>query len=300
MIAHRSERTMKAWNRGALLLMISLLVAPVCAQAQLLSVPHVTDGVITPGEWPTSTSSAQFFPYIPSTGAGGAYLYVDQGSAPPAVAGVNSATRPGFGSTLYLAYDYVHDTTPLTPGTYFDVFFQVKQENPVVDYLVRISSTGIQAYEKLDSTPAPTPGGNFDPTQAPWTPVEPGDPDLSLATFKGALGFGTSPNSSVNHEIAEFQLNINNTGSDSNPNGLYSPDPSFWSASQGSNGIDPPISSAIFTLNPDGTTTVNPIFGPNGGPILQPLSTPEPSSLVMVAAGALGLLLYRGFTRTAA
>jgi hypothetical protein len=51
---------------------------------------------------------------------------------------------------------------------------------------------------------------------------------------------------------------------------------------------DPPISSAIFTLNPDGTTTVTPALGANGDPVLQPQNVvPEPSSQVLAGVGLL-------------
>jgi hypothetical protein len=55
---------------------------------------------------------------------------------------------------------------------------------------------------------------------------------------------------------------------------------------------DPPISSAIFTLNPDGTTTVTPALGANGDPVLQrqDVSVPEPSSLVLARVSPLSLV----------
>ena len=53
---------------------------------------------------------------------------------------------------------------------------------------------------------------------------------------------------------------------------------------------DPPITSAIFTLNPDGTTIVTPVLGTNGGPVQQiPEGVPEPSSLLLVLSGVLAL-----------
>jgi hypothetical protein len=55
---------------------------------------------------------------------------------------------------------------------------------------------------------------------------------------------------------------------------------------------DPPSSSAIFTLNPDGTTTVTPALGANGDPVLQPQngSVPELSSLVLAGVSPLSLV----------
>ena len=161
--------------------------------------------------------------------------------------------------------------------------------------LVRIQGSTFTAYEKPDNVIAPTPGGGFDPTHAPWTPLS--SSDLALAGFVGAVGFGQGVTPGPNHQLAEFQLTINGTGSSSNPNGIYDPSPAFWSASTGGvvsagAATDPPISSGIFTLNPDGTTLVSPILV-HGDPILQPQSTPEPSSLVLAAVGLLGLVISR-------
>jgi hypothetical protein len=280
---HRYVRAMRASILGAACLFLQFPWAAAIAGGS--QTPHVTDGIVTPGEWPTPTSSQLFFPLDTSTGAGGAFLYVDQGSS--------TGGSPGgtLGTNLYLLYDYVSNTLPPNPNSFFDVFFQVKPEN--TDYLVRIMGTTFSAFEKPDNVPAPTPGGGFNPTQPPWTPLT--SSDLTLANFSGAIGFGTSPNSSSNHQIAEFQLTINSSGPP--PNGIYDPSPAFWSASTGGGNpatgpSDPPISSGIFTLNPNGTTTVTPVLGPNGDPILQP-AVPEPGSLLLAGLGVLSVLGYR-------
>jgi hypothetical protein len=196
------------------------------------------------------------------------------------------------GTNLYLAYDYVQGTSAPTSTTFFDVFFEVTPQK--TDYLVRITGTSFTAYEKPEGTLAPTPGGNFDPAHSPWTPLTASD--LALAKFEGAIGFGTSPNSSTSHQIAEFQLTINNTGRSGGSSGIYDPSPAFWSASTGGGGgggsSDPPISSAIFTLNPDGTTMVTPALGANGDPVLQPQNTPEPASLVLAGISLVSLVGY--------
>ena len=279
MNAHPTVGLMRAARLGLTLVLLFMAAGP----ANAGSVTHITDGIITPGEWPTATSSQFTFPFDPSTGAGGSVLYVDQGTA--------AGGPPGgmLGTTLYLAYDYIHATTPPSSNTFFDVFFAVPPDQS--DYLVRITGTSITAYEKPIGVLAPTPGGGFNPNASPWTPVE--SSDLALAKFQGAIGFGTSPNSNVNHQIAEFQLTINTSAIQSVPaeNGIYDPSPAFWSASTGGGGTnDPPIASAIFTLNPDGTTTVNPIFGANGDPILQPQSVPEPASLVLAGISLVSLV----------
>jgi hypothetical protein len=279
MNAHPTVGPMRAARLGVALVLLFMAAGPVNAG----SVPHITDGIITPGEWPTATSSQFTFPFDPSTGAGGSVLYVDQGTA--------AGGPPGgmLGTTLYLAYDYFNATTPPTPSTFFDVFFAVPPDQ--TDYLVRIMGTSVTAFEKPEGVLAPTPGGNFNPTASPWTPV--GSSDLALANFQGAIGFGTSPNSNVNHQIAEFQLTINTSAAliTGGANGIYDPTPAFWSASTGGGGTtDPPIASAIFTLNPDGTTTLNPIFAANGDPILQLQNIPEPASLVLACISLVSLV----------
>jgi len=279
MNAHPIVGPMRAARLGVSLVLLFMAAGPVNAG----SVSHITDGIITPGEWPSATSSQLTFHLDPSTGAGGSVLYVDQGTA--------AGGPPGgmLGTTLYLAYDYTQATTPPTSTTFFDVFFAVPPEQ--TDYLVRITGTGFTAFEKPEGVLAPTPGGGFNPAAGPWTPLE--SSDLALAKFQGAIGFGTSPNSNVNHQIAEFQLTINTSALQSTPaqNGIYDPTAAFWSASTGGGGTnDPPIASGIFTLNPDGTTTVNPIFGPNGDPILQPQSVPEPASLVLAGISLVSLV----------
>jgi hypothetical protein len=60
-----------------------------------------------------------------------------------------------------------------------------------------------------------------------------------------------------------------------------------------SGGADPPISSGIFQLNPDGSTILIPVLGGNGAPVMQGTATPEPGSLNALASGVLLLALRR-------
>jgi hypothetical protein len=237
---------------------------------------HVTDGAFGPGEWNCPTVVKSVFAPTAS-GAGGAALYVDQGQQ-----GNNN---------LYLMYDYFAGGV-MPPGSFFDVFFEVVPTD--TDYLVRIGASGptsLDAYERPLGTTAPTlPSGAFDvgPTSG-WSPLLPGDPDLALAAFLGAVGVGPSVDNPTPHTMAEFQLTINVPGK----SGLYDPSPAFWSASAKPNGaLDPPISSAIFQLNPDGSTLVLPVLGPNGDPIMQGSAVPEPGTLLALVSG-LALLAIR-------
>lgn len=208
---------------------------------------------------------------------GGAWLYAEQGA-------------PG-DNTLYLMYDY-YDPFLANPG-FFDVFFQVGDD----DYLVRIRDTGIEFIrEKPADRPSNILGdGSFD-TGTPWVPIS--DEDLIGGRFLGALGIGTSPNNPHPHPVAEFQVSVNTNGGGTS-NGLYDPAPAFWSASAGGTGgsggmtsvvADPPISSGIFTLYPDGTTTVVPALGPDGAPLQQGNFIPEPGSVWLIGLGLLGLI----------
>src|SRR5260370_610707 len=87
------------------LTLLALGVAPLARAA------HVTDGIFSPSEWTGATVNKSFFAPA-SGGSGNAWLYVDQGP-----------------STLYLAYDYVGNTTPPNASSFLDVFFQVANEH---------------------------------------------------------------------------------------------------------------------------------------------------------------------------
>ena len=224
--------------------------------------PHVTDGVFTgPAEWDTSRSTVSVFNFPVVGNTGGANLFVEQ-----------------TGGVLYLMYDYLNSASLglnqsnfATQAT-FDVFFQVPNDQPGgTDYGVHIAGSGFSAYEKPTDGPASplNPDGSLDFNSPIWTALS--SADLALANFHAALGFGHDPATPTvpDHVLAEFQLTIQSTG---NPDGFYDPAPAFWSASaNGGTGpaLDPPISSGIFQLNPDGTTLVLPSSTP---------TAPRPSS----------------------
>lgn len=234
---------------------------------------HATDGIFGGGEWNCSSVSKQFF--APAAGAGGSFLYVDQGRGPD--------------NTLYLMYDYV---LGIGPANFFDVFFEVIPENQA--YLVRIHDIGgFEAFERPIGSIAPLDGNGsfFLGLGSGWDALDAAD--LLLARFQGAVGFGPSPNNSNPHPMAEFQLSISQPGGHS---GLYDPAPAFWGASEKS-AVDPPISSGIFTLNPDGSTTIVPVLGPNGAPLQQGSVTPEPGAWLLFVSGAVALSGFRRLKR---
>jgi hypothetical protein len=255
--------------------------------AVIVSSNHVTDGAFGTNEWNGPNVVKDSFPVVGNSG--GAFLYVDQGA--------------GFqAGTLYLLYDYVNSPNAgfgNASTSFFDVFFQVKSDN--TDYVAQFGSDGnVSLFEKPTGTVSPeNPDGTLNLSGPPWTADANTDADFVRGHFAGAIGFGTSENSSSNHLIAEFELRIDTSQFPGGPpnGGLYDPSPAFWSASAGPVGIaalDPPITSGIFQLNPDGTTIVTPVLGPNGGPVLQPqdAAVPEPSSLALLGIGAAMLFTY--------
>ncbi len=261
---------------------------------------HITDGIFEPNEWTVNpTTDSQTFGLSPTTNRGGAVLYVEQSTG-----GVGGVQK--FGTTLDLMYDYIASPTVLGAGSNatnssIDVSFQVPGDG---DYAIHINGAGFSAFEKQPGTvsqenPDGTlkfedAGGN---AIAPWVAFNSLDPDFATADLHAALGFGPSPNSATSHLIAEFDLSINSQGSGGaagggNP-GLYDPAPAFWSASGKSGTIDPPISSEIFLLNPDGTTFAAPLLNGNGDPVSQPSDLPEPASAMLLTVGIGSTLLRR-------
>ena len=262
-------------------LALGLLAAVATCSAQAVAIgprgcDHVVDGLFNGSssstsdglEWGCATVSKHFF--APATvGVGGnAWLYVNQS-----------------GSVLNLMYDYVGGGS--VAASFFDVFFEVVPDGHA--YLVRIGGSSLQAFERLIGSVAPLDAtGSFAiGSNSGWDPLS--DADLALAQFKGALGFGSSQNNAAAHPMAEFQLTIN-SGGNGHPNGIYDPSPAFWSASAKPGGAaDPPISAGIFTLNPNGTTTVVPLVDANGAPLMQGSVVPEPATLGLCLAGLLAM-----------
>src|SRR5258705_6901730 len=100
-------------------IMFCALLPQVAGAGAVVSCPHVTDGVFTsPGEWANCPTAVRQF-FAPAAGAGGSFLYVDQGTCQD--------------SSLYLMYDYVAGTAT---ASFFDVFFEVVPRGDA--YLVRI------------------------------------------------------------------------------------------------------------------------------------------------------------------
>lgn len=108
-----------------------------------------------------------------------------------------------------------------------------------------------------------------------------------------AVGFGRSPLSDLNHLLVELEIPLlidpgffndgpgplPEGGSNRPDGGGYSPLPAFWGASIANDGVDPPISAAVFTINPNGLTTVNASGVPTAATV------PEPGTLALCGLG---------------
>ncbi|GJJ03096.1 hypothetical protein RugamoR64_36340 [Duganella rhizosphaerae] len=270
--------------RGAFLLALAGIGLACAAQA---APTHVSDGLFGPAEWTVSaTNGAPARPTVSSAsfnvGApGGTRFYVEQSTA--------GAPVSTLGHTLNLMYDLGSFTSTGTAGLFMDVFFQ----NGSTDYVVHISDSGIQSFEKSHDVRSPVDAaGGFDLSSPVWSALDAGD--LALAKFHAGASVGPSPNYASPHLIFEFDLSVDTSGS-ATPlapppaDGLYSRESSFWSGSLG--GVGRPtivVGSAVFSLNGNGTTAVSPVLGPGGLPVLQAI--PEPATLLLLGAGLLGMV----------
>jgi len=166
---------------------------------------HVTDGAFTvfsngTKEW--SDVPAKFFAETNS------HLYADQADLDP-----NLGTPQSPLDTFLLMYDECGRTTPLGPNEYFTVSLKTvegdKGKEELENYVIHIFTDGtIMFFENGVLQP---------PGRA--TEVE---------GQRGAVGFGVSPNCSVPHVIAEFEIKL--AAANPQVNGGYSPDPLFWSS----------------------------------------------------------------------
>ncbi|MES2263697.1 MAG: PEP-CTERM sorting domain-containing protein [Pseudomonadota bacterium] len=262
---------------------------------------HISNGLYDALEWtaaPNSTvparSTVSITPFKVGGVNPGAELLVEQSvnGAPPAGA---------LGNRLNLGYDcLICDTVPAA-GSTFDIFFESGDE----DYAVRVTSTGgsfdFAAFEKDRGVPTPlNPNGSLDLSSPVWSGLSPAD--LALAQFVIGASFGGTPFSSAPHLFVEFELSVDTSGASTSagtpPNGLYRPEPAFWSASINTGPSGPgfiPLSSAFFTLRNDGTVSVAPVLGPNGEAIVAQ-AVPEPGVLALLLGGmaAMGSLVRRG------
>jgi len=191
-----------------------------------------------------------------------------------------AALAPGIAVSeigLYLMYDY----RGRTDRSYANGITIAEIKFPIVSGNLKITLKGNGSV--LPEGPNPAPSSFFDG----FFEVD-GSTCTTCGDIEVAVGFGPSFGTTGNpHLLVELEvpLNVpagffNGPGLPTGPiAGLYSPAPAFWGAAAENDAADPPISAAIFEINPDGSTLVCPVPGPC------PLAVPEPAPLWLLGLG---------------
>lgn len=241
----------------------------------------VLNGVVQ-GEWSNVTPACFISPSSP----GGTLLRTD--SLADANSLLYAAIAPGVsepGIELYLMYAYAPRANQIfAPGEFVaDIAFPltVQGDDGLASQAITVQVRGGQTssffdvFVDLGLGAGSQPAGQFG--------------------IDGVAGFGPSP-LSANHLLIELEVPLlidpgffNNDGpgplpegGSSGPDGGgYSPAPAFWGASIAKDAGDPPASSALFTINHDGSTTVDASHIPTVPTV------PEPGALGL---GMLGLI----------
>ena len=240
-------------------------------------------GGVVQGEWSDVTPQA----FIAPPDAGGvlqATTLNDSRANSLLYAGLAPESVNGPVNSLYLMYAFKDLTEQVFPlgKLIFDVAFPVTYQGNHLNVDVRVLGTG-------------QTGSSFYRIEvlADGSVVPPG---IVIENGAAAAGFGPSPLSSSPHFLMELEVRLlidpgfGTPGGPFPPNGLpggvYSPAPTFWNASGINNFVDPPISSAMFTIQPDGSTIVD--------VSAVPLAVPEPSVFALFGLGLAALCIRRG------
>ena len=224
-------------------------------------------GGVVQNEWSDITPEA----FIAPASANGTLLPTTLGN-PQAnsllYAGLAPESVGGPVTALYLMYAYLGRTNPVFAQgeLIFRVGFPVTYQGAPYDVDVQFRGTG-QANSFFDLV-----------VFANGTLVEPGQ---VIMNGDGAAGFGPSPLSTTPHLLVELEVSLliapgfgipgGPFPPGGLPDGVYSPAPAFWNASAAKDVGDPPISAAIFTIMPDGSTAIQPM--------------PEPSAMALLGLG---------------
>lgn len=258
-----------------------------------------TNGLPTPGsgrEWSDVTPLAFISPPLPDGTLQSTTL-----NDPNRNSLLYGAVAPGElgGAELYLMYDYLPRTIQsFAPGEFIaDISFPItvpfdtgdgireERKNATVQIRGHVQATSI----------APTGAPFFDV----FIDLNDGSGPQSAGNFgiDAVVGFGASLLSDTPHLLIELEVPLlipagfgtpggplAGPGGGGFPNGVYSPEPAFWGSGVANNGIDPPATGAIFTINPNGSTTIVPSV---------PSAAPEPDTLFLLGLGLLLLAARR-------
>jgi len=232
-----------------------------------IGTPVTLDGSFTnANEW-LGVTPAGF--YSPTDGSANAIL------ASPPLANSFLYGRLAQGSvslepTLYVLFDYLGRTNPnFTNGEQVaKITFPTNLNASPIDVLLTGTGVGSGIAVTVDKHDGTTPASN------PFV--------------NAALGFHTSPNAGSSHMIIEFEVDLDlpsGLGGGLVPpmNGIYGVGPATWLASAASDLVDPPISSAIFQINPNGDLLITPFE----------LGAPEPATWGLMLGGLL-VIMRRG------
>jgi hypothetical protein len=247
----------------------------------LSSVPIILDGQFTGsingriqpgGEWSNVTPLA----FIATADQLSATSLGD----PRANSFLYAVIAPGDSSNdeLYLMYDFLGRTLPFSPGEHVaDVAFPITLNSILTPITVSVDAVTV-----LPTLPSAAVSVDY-----VFTVKRDSDGAVIAGTgIEGFVGFGPSPESIMNHLLIELEvpLLIPDGFSQILPpgSGVYSPNPAFWNAFAVDDIGDPPISGALFTINPDGSTTAS-----------SDALVPESSSLLLAGIGLIALGLLR-------
>jgi PEP-CTERM motif len=240
------------------------------------------------GEW----SDVDPLAFISPMSGGGTLFQTNVGN-PLANSLLYAAIAPGTvideGRELYLMYDYLPRTNPdFAPGEFIaDVSFPIRNapgfppEQPVI---ATVQFRGAQIIVATGAAALTSPYDVFVTLEGSQQRF----PAAALG-IEGALDMGPSTLSSAPHLLVELEVPLRVPAGFLQPNdpghdGVYSPDPAFWGASITNDVVDPPASSAVFQITPGGVV----IASSNGLPFV-----PEPSTLALAAAAAVGVFVRR-------
>lgn len=279
-ILHKTRKSMALLSAGIAVFLGSLsfnaLANPV-SQFPITIDGQFTDGItnkIVQGEWSDLVPLA----FIAPADANGTLVPTTLGnplSNSLLYAGLAPENIGGPVTSLYLMYAYLGRTNPLFAQgeLIFHVEFPVIYLGNPFDIDVRLVGTG-NANSFYDLV-----------VLANGALVSPGQ---VIANGDAAAGFGPSPLSGNPHLLVELEVSLliePGFGTPGGPfpaaglPGVYSPAPAFWRANAAKDVGDPPISAAIFTIKPDGSTAIQAI--------------PEPSTYILVVLGLAALSVRR-------